>query len=45
MRRLAESRSDSTRIENVDTLKAAASGAAGLGLNVFDHTFDEMARH
>ncbi|GAA0731500.1 FxsB family radical SAM/SPASM domain protein [Dactylosporangium roseum] len=32
-------------IENVDTLKAAAPGAAGLGLNVFDHTFNEVARH
>lgn len=32
-------------IENVDTLKAAASGAAELGLNVFAHTFDEVARH
>ncbi|MBO4140191.1 FxsB family radical SAM/SPASM domain protein [Micromonospora tulbaghiae] len=32
-------------IENVDTLKAAAPGAAELGLNVFDHTFDEVADH
>ncbi|MEU7942471.1 FxsB family cyclophane-forming radical SAM/SPASM peptide maturase [Microbispora bryophytorum] len=32
-------------IENVDTLKAAAPDAASLGLNVFDHTFDEAARH
>ncbi|GAA4252601.1 FxsB family cyclophane-forming radical SAM/SPASM peptide maturase [Dactylosporangium darangshiense] len=32
-------------IENVDTLKAAAPGAAGLGLNVFGHTFDEVAQH
>ncbi|WP_432983650.1 FxsB family cyclophane-forming radical SAM/SPASM peptide maturase [Dactylosporangium sp. CA-233914] len=32
-------------IENVDTLKAAAPGAAELGLNVFDHTFDDVVRH
>jgi radical SAM/SPASM domain FxsB family protein len=32
-------------IEDVDTLKSVAQGAAGLGLNVFEHTFDEAARH
>ena len=37
--------SNSSTIENIDTLKAAAPGAASLGLNVFDHTFDEVANH
>jgi radical SAM/SPASM domain FxsB family protein len=36
--------SDGT-IEDVDTLKSVAHGAAHLGLNVFDHTFDEAASH
>lgn len=34
--------SDGT-IENVDTLKTAASGATWLGLNVFNHSFDQAA--
>jgi radical SAM/SPASM domain FxsB family protein len=32
-------------IEDVDTLKSVRQGATDLGLNVFEHTFDEAARH
>ncbi|MEV4134026.1 FxsB family cyclophane-forming radical SAM/SPASM peptide maturase [Dactylosporangium sp. NPDC049742] len=32
-------------IEDVDTLKSVQQGAAVLGLDVFDHTFDQAVRH
>lgn len=32
-------------LEQVDTLRSAYSGAAGTGLNVWTHTFDDVLRH